>query len=137
VIGPYVPAEVFLEDYLGPFVAEVLRDRRWNGWACPRFTREQAQQIAEASPDHGAWSWEGDVLVCVDSSGVAEPERWEPDADGKYAVGAFAWIWDSAHHLDSGAESGTVTRAECSCGAAFVGDDEQIERYYLEHLDRR
>jgi hypothetical protein len=100
-------------DGFGPFPAEIDTQVRWNGWACPRFTREIAEQIAEAStkpppgnpslpPDYSSWHWRADVLVMkvnpeVTDYGPVESDyfdEWAPDDDGKYHVGAYAWTWD-------------------------------------------
>jgi hypothetical protein len=132
--GPYVPAQVWLDDAIRPMLAEVHGDRRWNGWAIPRFTREQAESIAEFcntdDSDLAMW-WDGDVLVCRDEQGV-EVDRWAPDSLGGYAVGASSWVWDSAHHLaliDSLSILG-----ECSCGAGWMGTREQVLGFWRSHL---
>lgn len=78
--------------------------RRWNGWARPRFSRDVAEHIATwVNADEGdrtaEFSWEGPVLVHVnfaeaDEDPDYEPRRYEPDAEGRYDVGAGSWIWD-------------------------------------------
>lgn len=70
--------------------------QRWNGFvASPRFTRETVQKItdtlAEIGDDTFAFTKNG-ALVQIDETG-SEFELWEPDADGRYALGAFAWCW--------------------------------------------
>lgn len=139
--GRYVIAQVWLDEVHGPFVAEVLEDYRWNGWACPRFSREQAQAIAAAASDYGDWSWDGEVLRCVlselqvgtDDNGERFREAWAPDAQGKYAVGSMSWTWDSAHHFEVD-DGGISTVGSCSCGAVFVGSGARVEACYLDHL---
>ena len=82
--------------------AEYNPDERWNGWLCPRMSRDSAVQvldmlIAEA-PDDPPYSYEfeGDVLTLVDQQNPHEPpERIEPDHKGLYALGAGSWVWSA------------------------------------------
>jgi hypothetical protein len=82
------------------YAAEIDQRQRWNGFACPRFTREVAEQVAIDScngGDYKAWRWDGDVLVLVpdeEISGYTEEDRWAPDDTGKYHVGSWQWCWD-------------------------------------------
>ena len=75
-----------------------------NGWACPYFTFEQAQQIVKAHEESGHKAW------CDEASDVfsfeVEPGRDLKEVDifpaeglnGKefYPIGAFSWIWEEA-----------------------------------------
>ena len=88
---------------LGVFPAEVAA-LTWNRWACPRFTRQVAEQIVAAitaqntQPGHDddvRLEWDGEVIV-EDSPAYADqegyqPERIEPDKDGMYSIGACSW----------------------------------------------
>ena len=78
------------------FPAEIDTTTRWNGWACPRFTREVAERVmVMVTADGSTWRWDGDVLVLT-MLDADEPERWEPDADGRYHVGSWSWVWTEA-----------------------------------------
>jgi len=97
-------------DGFGPYPAEVDQDQRWNGFAIPRFTRDVAERIVREICSDGddttytEWHWEGDVMVIgVDPEAYDEPspdERFEPDSDGMYAIGAWSWCWDDEYPND-------------------------------------
>jgi hypothetical protein len=93
---------------------------RWNGFiADPRFDRVEAEDIVQyinesnaqnRTPDGGIpvegtfFTWAGDLLIRFEwdgnTFGDAEPkyERSliEPDANGRYAIGAYSWVWYEA-----------------------------------------
>lgn len=97
------------------FPAVSIPAQRWNGFASPLFTREVAGQIADAlnaaaeTPqgltEYRLYAWEGDALVESiritdtpsrwesDPQPGDETDRWEPDAEGLYGIGAFSWVW--------------------------------------------
>lgn len=75
-------------------------DRLWNGWACPYFSFDEAQKIAEAQKELGL-----NAYYDADSDGFAfevENTGGEYDIfpseviDGRklYPVGAGCWIWE-------------------------------------------
>jgi hypothetical protein len=80
---------------------------RWNGWVCPTFRREVAEQVTAyfnqinaAGPwpeDQDYFVWVGDRIVHIHGAYIDEPDYTpvliEPDADGRYAIGAMAWTW--------------------------------------------
>jgi hypothetical protein len=93
---------------LGVYPAEVARVQ-WNGWACPRFTRQTAENIVADVAENNTkpWhdcddrlSWDGDVIVRYEPAFADEegyqPERLEPDSNGMYGIGAFEWVWQEA-----------------------------------------
>ena len=99
---PWRPAELWLDD-LGPYRGEIQTDPRpaWNGWECPRFTLEVAEQILAdfaatyADPDV-TWRRRDDGVLefsRVVPPSYPEVEDWSPDQDGRYHVGAYAWVW--------------------------------------------
>lgn len=49
----------------------------WNGWAVPGFRREVADAIVRRFAESG----EDDVAL------------GDPDADGRYGIGAWEWCW--------------------------------------------
>jgi len=104
------PAWVWIDGYSPAFAAQVHATERWNGWACPRFARIVAQQVASwvvAQPEAGytgRWWWAdletqqpdvaGMLLVLDrDADHYAEPDLWEPDGDGMWPIGAWSWVW--------------------------------------------
>lgn len=112
----WVPARVEIHDFAGPYDAEILDGETWNGWVIPRFTREVAEllmaDVNAATPSDIAderetlqWSPNGRAIQMIRTmwdaagdDGVPETsvETIEPDADGRYAIGARAWIWEHA-----------------------------------------
>lgn len=111
--GQWRAGRVHIDDFLGPFDAEIDTTTRWNGWACPRFTREVAQKVAEQSvepiplesgegslpSDYSSWRWDGDVLELVrnvEVHGDSDPQRWEPDDHRRYHVGSWSWTWSES-----------------------------------------
>lgn len=81
--------------------------QRWNGFVCPLFRREVVEEIvnyinqanSKIPPiDRETLSWDGDVLVKTNHLYRAEqsnyqPDRYAPDEDGRYSLGAFDWAW--------------------------------------------
>ncbi len=76
--------------------------RRWNGWACPTFTREQADKVAtwwNTQPGCVAeWDSEHDgyAFIC---EGWDEPDCFLPDyliqlGEKTWAIGAGSWCWN-------------------------------------------
>jgi hypothetical protein len=97
----FVSARLMLDYDAGGFVGVVDTGQRWNGWACPRFRRAVAEDIARSvvepadlSSDR-AWRWDGDELVLTRKENIedAGEERWSPDEDGWYHLGSWAWCW--------------------------------------------
>lgn len=73
-------------------------DYFWNGWLMvgldPWATVRVLDWITSADPAV-TWEWDGDVLVYRDANHDEEDveERYEPDADGLYALGSGGWVW--------------------------------------------
>ena len=70
----------------------------WNGWECPQFELEEAQRVvaaynAMAGEDDGRIVW--DEVSRVFSNSVTG-EVWDAVGNGLYAIGAWAWCWESA-----------------------------------------
>jgi hypothetical protein len=64
--------------------------KKWNGWACPVFTREQVERIMWDWPGMSEWDDEATVAVFFHEG---EEERFE-GVDGLWAVGSKAWCWE-------------------------------------------
>lgn len=80
-------------------------DVRWNGWLCPSIdalavevilTDLAASYAAANDPDAPTWEWadDGTLLVTDNADDAHYTERYEPDADGLYALGAYGWCWE-------------------------------------------
>ena len=71
---------------------------RWNGWACPRFARDTAIQIAKDATvqegDSYTVSDDGKAIITY-MEGSGEPERFEVDDDGLFHIGASSWTWEA------------------------------------------
>ena len=87
---------------------------RWNGWlACPTFTREVAEKVADfinqqdnadvVESSHFVWSrdylieyaWDCEVIRDEDEAKYDRTVH-RPDKFGRYAIGAWAWVWYEA-----------------------------------------
>jgi len=85
---------------------------RWNGFACPYFTREQLPALFTMIDEGGDMKARLDaddvVRVVSPDSGEDEPEAFEPavvDGVQMWAVGAWGWVWQIVE--------GTLTSVEC------------------------
>ena len=86
------------------FAAEM---QRWNGFVAapyfdpPELRRLLADMEAEIAADpEGSretvperFAWVGGKLIHTDLRYGEPPDEIEPDAFGRYAIGAFAWTW--------------------------------------------
>lgn len=86
----------------GPRVAGVHDPaERWNGWACPSFPMTSVRAIAEwvdaqaNVEDYSRVIVEGGRVFVAEGDG----DRYEvpADSDGRFPVGAWAWVW---HELE-------------------------------------
>lgn len=77
---------------------------RWNGWLCPHIDPLSVEQVMawlgemeedQPSPTH-EWREDGALLLTEYDGLDAYTEVLEPDADGLYALGAYAWVWSEA-----------------------------------------
>ena len=89
---------------------------RWNGWACPYFTYEQAQKLVTAWQAIGAvahydLSRDEFVFGSLEPNTEEEPERCRPlDIAGQtlYPIGTRGWTWDEVKAMDF--EEGTLPK---------------------------
>ena len=80
-------------------------DVDWNGWATPAFNRTTAEKVIawatreEVGDPPISFTWQHDVLRMreADGDGQEHLTRIEPDADGRYSIGSFSWVWDEVH----------------------------------------
>ena len=85
-------------DNFGPFAGFHDPRDRWNGWVCPRFSREVAQSIADLTnsfardPDDMRIEWDGVGFV---ETSQGESTRYDADKFGLFCVGAWSWCWDA------------------------------------------
>lgn len=90
----------------GPIYEGYTKGNHWNGWACPYFTREVADQIArEVNADAP------DCTMCYDKANDAFAYKGYMEEEvvifkgeniqGKhlYPIGAYSWIWDDLSEM--------------------------------------
>ena len=84
----------------------------WNGWACPVFTRQVAEQVLAASETNG-YRWQyNPASNAFEVRHEDDPEDYEPQIfngvtvtfeDGHsidvYAIGAYSWTWTEAEQV--------------------------------------
>jgi hypothetical protein len=85
--------------------------QNWNGWACPKFTLEQAHEIIKAmnadphrqEMDPGipdcTFDAETKIFTIYECGGWWDdpdegPDKYGPDADGFYHIGSHLWCWE-------------------------------------------
>ncbi|MBV9924480.1 MAG: hypothetical protein JOZ96_05510 [Acidobacteria bacterium] len=94
------PAKFALDFLEGQEFEGFTRGETWNGFACPLFTREQAERLAEAWRARGheaRYDAGADAFTFQMDSGGEEYDTFPAvEADGQrlYPVGASCWIWD-------------------------------------------
>ncbi|MGY6658633.1 hypothetical protein ACXIZN_41390 [Amycolatopsis sp. TRM77291] len=86
----------------------IVDDEPWNQAAVPYFRPEIAKIVAAwlnyahltLDDAYSRTYWEGDTLIVVESNAAAlegyRPDRVEPGADGRYAIGWRGWVWETA-----------------------------------------
>lgn len=78
----------------------------WNGWACPLFDYNTAEEVLRASSQNG-FNWRFDssgdrfIVTNENDSGDYEPEEFvglelmiEDERVHLYPIGARSWIWE-------------------------------------------
>lgn len=102
----------------GTYLARNVCAQTWNGWLCPSFTREVADQLAAdlarqqaECPDPSrtliTWSDERGTYLLQSSEDAAdghEPDvvdQWTDDDTTLYAIGAGYWTWYEARRADT------------------------------------
>ncbi|RSM68696.1 hypothetical protein DL991_41235 [Amycolatopsis sp. WAC 01375] len=89
-------------DGADPHFPALVADELWNGAAIPRFRLEVAELVVDwindtyaSYPDGSARAhWDGDTVVLTHSDPDYDPDRVEPDDEGRYGIGARAWVWE-------------------------------------------
>ncbi|WP_410646252.1 hypothetical protein [Amycolatopsis sp. cmx-4-54] len=92
---------ISIDDWNPQFPA-LVADELWNGAAIPRFRLEVAELVVDwindthaKYPDGSARAhWDGDTVVLTHSDPGYDPDRVEPDDEGRYGIGARAWVWE-------------------------------------------
>ncbi len=73
------------------------KDGKWNGWACPYFTFEQAQKVAEAHKRSISDAWydeKSDTFnFKMDEDDIESYEPVEIEGRKFYPVGHSQWTW--------------------------------------------
>ena len=78
------------------------QDEKWNGFACPYFTYDQAMNIVTAWQGTGTEAYydpnsDSFYFKMADSSDEVTEDRFEAVRLHEmklYPIGAFSWIWD-------------------------------------------
>ncbi|WP_156096592.1 hypothetical protein [Amycolatopsis jejuensis] len=95
----------------------IVDDKRWNGFAVPRFRRPVAEAVARwltgmhtrhpsTWPDTARFDSE---TLTVQAATGAETERTNPDDNGRYPIGYRTWHWElTAPLADSTVLDGTA-----------------------------
>lgn len=91
---------------LGPY-AGYTRGQTWNGWACPYFTKEVADQLAalwNREPTNGmgcTYDAASDTYTFLDTQNDMEPDTYtgeDHEVNGQtlrlYPIGNGSWVWD-------------------------------------------
>lgn len=98
------PVAVIMPDAFPGYVfpCESIDPVRWNGWACPNFTREQGMALVAASLDPECegdpvtYDAERDLFIVTSEGYPDEPDEYGPMANGLYPIGSWAWCWENA-----------------------------------------
>lgn len=85
---------LFTIDDLGVSLAGFTQGKTWNGWACPAFTREQADIVVDTMRQR----W-GDTVGDIGFDAATDTYRFVMDADDPEAVDGFPGIDAGDLHL--------------------------------------
>ena len=87
----------------------LMEGMRWNGWACPMFTREQGEclQFEEWTGASIRYDADQDAFVVSNAVEPGEDEVFPAtvrEIDGEpvtlYPIGTMSWCWDDEPDLD-------------------------------------
>lgn len=88
------PGRFYICEMPGEYAGYTTGYTTWNGWECPQFELEEAQRVVAAyNAMAGRIVW--DEVSRVFSNSVTG-EVWDAVGTGLYAIGAWAWCWESA-----------------------------------------
>lgn len=89
--------------------AAFLSPQRWNGWACPYFTREQTDDLIRHShllvypvTDKPVLEWRGENVGDLDTErqypedGPSEFTPMQIDGATYWTIGSWGWVWHEA-----------------------------------------
>ena len=92
---------VFVIDSLpGCLFAGFTQGDTWNGWACPFFTRDEAQKIVAAHKENGQNAYydsKSDAFAFEVASSGGDYDIFtgiEAESVKLYPIGARCWIWE-------------------------------------------
>jgi len=126
------------------FPALVDLGERWNGWLCPRFDRTIVGRVVDwlngeratapecDRPDYAHATWTGTTILLSECGDASAPERIEPDADGRYSLGAYSWCWEPVQQQEGTAVTDqpikltTLTALQVSALRELPLTDEQV-----------
>lgn len=80
----------------------------WNGWACPRFSKKEADRVLDSMGDGEYCELDDTFTFKIDGS--TNPEEWHVhkgedilvygETVHVYAIGSGSWIWDEVEEVD-------------------------------------
>jgi ribosomal protein S27E len=128
-----------IDDLYGAGIPGYHLGHFWNGWACPLFTREAADQIMAAMPK-GMMRYDSIsnfYFVRQDDQDYEEPYGAEVHTiDGKevtlYPIGYECWCWDFENVEDEPANSEGLVTKEGGVTCPKCGNKEEFR--YLEDV---
>lgn len=90
---------IFVMDALYGYVfSGFTKGEEWNGWACPYFTREQAEDIVnihcKVLNASARYDGDGDKFVFEFSDETEEYPMVIVDGEKLYPIGSHVWIWE-------------------------------------------
>jgi len=105
------PTRFWLDSVIEPPVDGFTAGARWNGWACPYFTREQADRVVELSNAANnsedadvriivTWDEARQAYIIVDGQYPDEEDVMDAvvvDGVAYYCIGGWSWCWMETH----------------------------------------
>lgn len=147
---PHTPA-VFAIDATEGLFHGITAGQRWNGWACPMFSFEEAKRLTALNNDSefcGSISYDADkdafLFRSEDQDEEDPPEVFEAETiNGQkyYAIGAFSWCWQDVTDTPAGRFSVDLLRELKEMQRTGLNVPEKAfalacnERVVTEHLD--
>lgn len=107
--NPMCPAKFRIESLGYRTFEGFTRDEHWNGWACPYFNFEQAQEVLKnhnelrhivGQKNLAFYDAATDAFVFPSSDGddLETFTAFQENNQKYYPVGAFCWIWEETEN---------------------------------------
>jgi hypothetical protein len=91
--------EFVIDTFPGLKISGFTAGADWNGWACPYFTFEEGQKIADAHKSRGGKTWFDEMKdqFIFEIGGEEEFYSSININDQKlYPIGSESWIWEES-----------------------------------------